>query len=159
MNMGDKKAIQIELYEAEIEYLKEYLELIKSGGIVEVAKACEERNFAIVPFNQIIKRILGKVEYKNTEANKEEVFEPYKELLNIITKSSDEILASPRDRAIEAYTYLRECSKFDRELCREFMQILKGNNQLHYLLEMEGLSMYERADIDEFLIENGNDGI
>lgn len=58
-----------------------------------------------------------------------------------------------KERTIEAYTYLRETSKYDRELCIECMKMLKKENQLHYLLEMEGLSMYEIKDIHELLNE------
>jgi hypothetical protein len=106
---------------------------------------------AIQSFEESINQFMPIEKDNSVDTDKKDNFGPYKELLNIYTGSSKYLLPSPKDRAIEAYSYLRENSKYNKELCRECMHMLKGHNQLHYLLEMEGLSMYERSAIDEIL--------
>jgi hypothetical protein len=49
----------MELRDIEKNYLKEFLLIVDKGGVRGLVTACENKEFAIVPFIEIIKRVVG----------------------------------------------------------------------------------------------------
>jgi hypothetical protein len=81
MNLGKKHHIEVEIYDAEIDYLKEYFKIMEDGGVDALAEECHARAFSMVLFNNIVSKLIN----PNTADKKDERLNFY----HIITDDDD----------------------------------------------------------------------
>lgn len=61
MDLGKEMSVNTLFNEAEIQYIRQFLLLADSGGIGAVSDACERKEYALIPFNAILEKLINGV--------------------------------------------------------------------------------------------------